>query len=267
MNPFSLDFMRTALAASLPAAIALSLIGTFVLVRRVSFSGLAVSQLAALGTAAGALFGLHLGKFGVALALVGLGMVLLSKTEKSTRTPSESWVGCLYILGAALSVLILSKAPQGEAHTLEVFFGNILSLGAHEVVESITLFVVTVVTLWIWFHRWVWISFDAQTAGVSGIKTSLWNFFFFALFAAAMTVSIHILGVLLAFTYLILPAAIGLVFIRSVTNLFAFIPLITVLVTVAGFYFSFKLDFPTGPFIAAAFALGAIAVRALAILW
>ncbi len=253
--------MRTALAASLPAGIALSLIGTFVLVRRVSFSGLAIAQLAALGTAVGAVLNLHLGKFGVALALVGLGTALLSLTEKSVRTPNESWVACLYILGAALSVLILSKAPQGEAHTLEVFFGNILALGRHEVMESAALFIGTALAIWIWFHRWIWVSFDSAAAGVSGIRTGLWNFLFFALFALAMTVSIHIFGVLLAFAYLILPAAIGLVLIRSVTNLFAFIPLITIIATVAGFYFSFKFDFPTGPFIAATLASAAILVR------
>lgn len=266
MNPFAIDFMRTALAASLPAGAALSLIGTFVLARRVSFSGLAIAQLAALGTAVGAVLNLHLGKFGVALALVGAGMALLSQTERSSRTPSESWVACLYILGAALSVLILSKAPQGEAHTLEVFFGNILSLGAHEVAESIALFIVTAAAIWIWFHRWVWLAFDPVAAGVSGIRTGLWNFFFFALFAAAMTVSIHIFGVLLAFAYLILPAAIGLMLVRKVTRLFALIPFITILATVAGFYFSFRWDFPTGPFIAATLAAAAIAVRLLTVL-
>ena len=68
MNPFALPFMQTALAASLLCGTALALLGVFILVRRVAFSGLAVSQLAALGTVAGvSVLALHGGAAGLAL--------------------------------------------------------------------------------------------------------------------------------------------------------------------------------------------------------
>ena len=255
MNPFSLPFMQYAVAASLLSGVALSFIGLFILVRRVSFSGLAVSQMAALGTVIGVVLGVHIGEFGFALAAVGAGMLLLDQFSKQHKVPQEIGVASLYILGAGASVLILSKAPGGESHTLSVFFGNVLSLGKFEIVESVSVLVLTVFILGFWFYRWLWLAFDSQSVEVSGINCKRWNFLFHMLFALAMTVSIHIFGVLLAFSYLLLPAAAGLLLTNRIKTLVFFIPLYTALATLAGYYFSFQFDCPAGPFLSSLLAL------------
>ena len=251
--------MQIALAASLMAGLAMSWIGVFILVKRISFSGLSVSQLAALGTVIGVSLGLHYVNFGLALACVGVGMFLASQMAKTGRTPEEAGVACLYILGAGLSILILSKAPRGESDTLNIFFGNVLSLQIGEVLESLAILVLTTLILGIWFYRWVWIAFDPLGAEVAKIKVRNWNFVFFSLFALTMTVCIHIFGVLLAFSYLLLPAAVALLIGNRLKSQFIVITLLTVLATVLGFYFSFRLDFPTGPFIASSLAAAVIA--------
>ncbi len=262
MNAFALPFMRIALAAGLLAGTSLALLGVFMTVRRVAFSGLAVSQLAALGTVVGvSLLDIHLGAEALALVFVGLGMVLLSRLSKTRRAPQESWVACLYVLGAGLSVLALSKAPRGESETLGIFFGNVLSLRPAEVWESLAMLAATGLALWVWFRRWIWISFDPVSAEVAGIQVEGWNFLFYSLFAAAMTLGIHIFGVLLAFAYLVLPATAGLLLARRLKALFGVVVLVTAAATVAGFALSFSLDFPTGPFIASLLAAMALAAK------
>lgn len=251
MNPFSLPFMQTALAASLLSGTALALLGVFITARRVAFSGLAVSQLAALGTVVGvSVLSLHAGAEALALTFVGIGMWLLSRFSRTKTVPQESWVACLYVLGAGLSVMILSKAPRGESETLGIFFGNVLSLSRMEVWESLAMLLAVGLVLWLWFHRWIWISFDPVSAEVSGIRIDRWNFLFYALFAVGMTLAIHIFGVLLAFAYLLLPATAGLLMARRMKTLFLIVLLMTWVSTVVGFYASFKWDFPTGPFVA-----------------
>jgi len=257
--------MQHAFLASAFAGCALALLGPFVLARGISFSGLAASQIAALGTVVGSLLSLHYGEYGLALVFVAGGMLALSWFSKSARLPAESWVGTLYILGAAAAVLILSKAPQGESHTLGIFFGNVLSSGLEEVWEGLGILAFTVFMLAIFYHRWVWLAFDSQTLQVSGHKTGFWNFSFFLLFPLTMTIAIHIFGVLLAFAYLILPASAGLLLFNRMKSLFIFLPLYTVAVTLAGYYGSFVLDFPAGPFLAVlltSIVLTAGAVRA-----
>ncbi|HRY29793.1 MAG TPA: metal ABC transporter permease [Elusimicrobiota bacterium] len=261
MNPFSLPFMQTALAASLLAGTTLSLLGTFILARRQVFSGLAVSQLAALGTVVGVLVGLHYGASLLALAFVGAGMFFIARFSKIREAPSETWVAGLYVLGAGLAVMVLSKAPRGESETMGVFFGNILTLTNREIWESLVMTVLSAGILWVWFPRWVWLSFDPISAEVSGLRVDGWNLLFYSLFAVVMTFSIHILGVLLAFAYLFLPAAAGFLGVRRMRTLFVFVPSAAVGLTVAGFWLSFRWDFPTGPFLAVLMAIFVVLMR------
>lgn len=242
--------MRTAALSSVLAGVALALLGPFILTRGISFSGLAVSQVAALGTVVGAYFSFHYGEYGLALFFVAGAMLLINFLSNEKRLPPESWVGAVYILGAGIAVLLLSKAAHGESHTMGIFFGNVLSSGWEEVAESGGLLLVTLLLLSIFYHRWIWLAFDRDAAEVSGHRPEFWNFVFLLIFSLAMTISIHIFGVLLAFSYLILPAALGLLLFNRMRALLIFIPLYTSVVTVGGFYASFILDFPVGPFLA-----------------
>jgi ABC-type Mn2+/Zn2+ transport system permease subunit len=89
-----------------------------------------------------------------------------------------------------------------------------------------------------------------------------WNFVFYAIFAAAMTLSIHIFGVLLAFSYLLLPATAALLLSGRVRHIFLLTPALAVACTTIGFYVSFRLDFPTGPFIATLMAVLVLVAKA-----
>ncbi|MBI2070610.1 MAG: metal ABC transporter permease [Elusimicrobia bacterium] len=253
---FSLPFVQTALIVSLCSGIVLSWIGTFLLARRAAFSGLSVAQLAVLGTVIGSLGSRHGGEYAAALMIVAAGLIFYSLLSSGlTNAPQDSWIASFYVLGAGLAVLILSKAPLGEARAMSLFFGNVLSLGWHEVVESIVLLAVSFIVFWAWLHRWVLLVFDPLSAEIAGLRVHYWNLLFYLLLAASMTLAIHNFGVLLAFSYLLLPASIGLLLVRSLNRLFVVVAGITAAVTTFGFYASFYLDFPTGPFVASCFAV------------
>ena len=257
-------FMRLALAGSLLAGNAVALLGLFVLLRRTAFSGLAAAQMAALGGVIGIFLGHH-SSFAAAVVLVAAALALLSRLARGRVVPAEAWVAGLYVAGAAVAVLILAKAPFGEAHTLNIFFGNVLTIGTMEVVEAGVLLAVTLPVILLWRHRWIWLSFDPQSAEVAGVRLGQWNLLFYALFAVAITFAIHFFGVLLAFAYLVLPATAALLLARGTRSLFLLVPALTTAATIAGFAISFRFDWPTGPFLSAllaALAAIAAAVRA-----
>ncbi|MBL8023829.1 MAG: metal ABC transporter permease [Elusimicrobia bacterium] len=261
MTFLALPFMRTAFVAALLAGTTLSLVGIFSTTRNISFSGLAASQLAALGGVVGILLGLHMGASLFSWSFVLAGLLALSFLSRSRRASADSWVATLYVLGAALAVLLLSKSPRGESEVLGIFFGNILSLGPVEVWEAVGLFGITIVGLGLWFRRWVWLAFDPVGAEVAGLRVTLWQGIFQVFFAGALTLSIHVLGVLLSFAYLILPATAGLLLVRQTRGLVVFCLVSSVLTTGIGFELSFRWDFPTGPFVATLLALLAIGAR------
>lgn len=186
-----------------------------------AFSGLAASQLAALGGVVGVVLGLHVGASVFSWAFVVAGFMALAFLSRSRKTSADSWVATLYVLGAALAVLVLSKSPRGESEALGVFFGNILSVGRIEVWEAGVLFVLTMAGLALWFRRWVWLAFDPVGAEVAG-GPGLWNGIFQVFFAAALTLAIHIFGVLLSFAYLTTSATAGLSAVRRISRLVVF---------------------------------------------
>lgn len=261
MSFLELPFMRMALVAGLLAGTALSVLGIFSVTRRVAFSGLAASQLAALGGVLGALWGFHVGAGVISGGAVVSGLLALAWLSRSRRTSPDSWVAAVYVLGAAAAVLVLSKSPRGESETLGVFFGNILSIGPLEVVEAALVCAGTLAGTALWFRRWLWLSFDPVGAEVAGVRIGLWNGLFYALYAASLTLAIHVFGVLLSFAYLILPATAGLLVARRPRALVLFCAGMAVVSTVTGFALSYRWDLPTGPFVAALLAVGAVGAR------
>lgn len=261
MSFLELPFMRLALAAGLLAGTALSVIGLFSVTRRVAFSGLAAAQWAAVGGVLGALWGFHIGSGFVSGGAVVAGLLALAWLSRSRRTAPDSWVAALYVLGAASAVLLLSKSPRGESETLNVFFGNILSLGRLEVLEAGAVCGAALVGTALWFRRWLWLSFDPVGAEVAGVRGGLWNALFYGLYAAALTLAIHVFGVLLSFAYLILPATAGLLVARRPRALVLGCAGIAAGATFAGFALSYRWDLPTGPFVAALLAVIALGAR------
>lgn len=250
MSAFEIPFMRTALAAGLLGGNALALLGAFILLRGVSFSGLAISQLAGLGTVIGAVLGLHFGGWVAALVCVAFGLAAFLVLVGRARGPADGWVACIYVLAASASILILAKAPHGEAHTMSVFFGNLLALDAPEVAEAGGLLAAALLVLGPWLHRWVWVSFDPLAATVAGLWVRRQTALFLLLFAVAMTVGIHLFGVLLSFAFLLMPAAAALQWSRRLTHLAVLVPLIASGAVVLGLLLAFHWDFPAGPFLA-----------------
>jgi zinc transport system permease protein len=260
--PWTFPFFRTALAAGLLCGAALSLLGVFVVARREVFAGLTIAQLAGLGTVIGVVAGARGGTLAVALGVVAAGLWALGHLKPSARSPRDASLGAFYLMGAALSVLILSKSPRGESDTLTLLFGNVLAVGPAEVVKSAALLAAVAAALAWGLPRWIWLAFDPQSAEVAGVNVGVWNGLFYALFAAAVVLGIHVFGVVLAFGFLLFPAATALIRARRVGGLFRTALLIAALATTAGFWLSFRWDYPTGPFLAVLLGLAWLSVRA-----
>ena len=198
----------------------------------------------------GAVLALHLGGHMAAVAIVLAGLLLFYRLSREAGIPTDVWIAALYVLAAGASVMLLSKAPHGESNTMNILFGNVLALGRTEILEAGALFVLIAGAIALWLHRWVWISFDSLAAEVGGIRVHRWNAVFLILFSIAMTAGIHLFGVLLAFSYLVLPTAFGLLLSKRLLRLFFWIPVLTSVSTFAGLGLSFSLDYPSGPFVA-----------------
>ena len=237
-------------------------LGLHVLRRNVVFADLALAQLAALGASVAVAAGhppAGTAGFSYALFFAACGAVLLTLLRSvSARVSQEALIGVVYVVATALTVLVVDASPQGAEHVKKMLVGSILVVGSAEVVELAVLYG-AIGALHFVFRRQLLAASD-PTAG--GRRVMLWDLVFYASFAVVVTSSVRIAGVLLVFSFLIIPAVIGSLYSSHAGRALAIGCVAGILASFAGFGASVAYDLPTGATLVASFG-GILIVAAL----
>jgi zinc/manganese transport system permease protein len=228
--------------------------GIQVLARKVIFVDLALAQIAALGATVAFMLG-HPAQspatYGYSLAFTLLAAVLLAFTRAwGTRVPQEALIGVIYVVAAAAAILLIDRAPQGAEHLKQILTGNILTSGLGDVAVIVPLYAAIGLLHWLLRRR------------LTGAGPLVWEFVFYASFGVVVTSSVAIAGVLLVFSFLIIPAAIGVMFAASLGKQLAIGWIAGIATSAAGLAASFALDLPTGAAMVCAFGV-ALAVAGM----
>ena len=204
------DIMKWPLLACLLLPGLLVYLGLHIVQREIIFVDLALAQVAALGTCFGILLHYEASSWeSYALSLgftfVGAGIFTLTRT-KSHRVPQEALIGIVYVVTAALGILLLSRSPEGNEELRRTLIGEVLLVTPQQVLRTFGLFVV--IGFVHYFHRktFLAISFEPERAAAEGISIRWWDFVFYAMFGWVVTSFVQIGGVLLVFSFLIVPA-------------------------------------------------------------
>ena len=246
-------------AASVAFVLIHAYLGVHVLRRNIVFADLALAQLSALGATVAFALGYAPASpagFGYALAFTALGAALLTATRALGRLVSqEAFVGILYVVATAATVLVVDRSPQGAEHVKRILIGSILTVEPDELVKFVALY--AAIGLFHWFARapMLAVANEAQPAGRSRRMVSLWDFLFFLSFGIVVTSSVTTAGVLLVFSFLIVPAVIGFIFSRAVPVVLSIAWAAGIAASAAGLAGSYALDLPTGAAMVVAFAL------------
>jgi zinc/manganese transport system permease protein len=228
--------------------------GIQVLARKVIFVDLALAQIAALGATVAFMLG-HPAQspatYAYSLAFTLLAAVLLTFTRAwDTRVPQEALIGVIYVVAAAAAILLIDRAPQGAEHLKQILTGNILTSGLDEVAAIVPLYAAVGLLHWLLRRQ-------LTASGTLG-----WDYVFYASFGAVVTSSVAIAGVLLVFSFLIIPAAIGVMFASSLARQLAIGWIVGTLTSAVGLAASFVFDLPTGAAMVCTFG-GALATAGL----
>ncbi|HEX2726507.1 MAG TPA: metal ABC transporter permease [Beijerinckiaceae bacterium] len=240
-------------------------LGLQVLRRNVVFADLALAQLSALGGTAAVAAG-HapgtLAGFGYALLLTILGAGLLTLTRRMSRHVSqEALIGIVYVVATALTVLVIDRSPQGAEHVKRMLVGSILTIGPDDVFKLVALY--GSISLLHWRLRRPLLAAAHDARDESGSGTVLWDFVFYCTFGVVVTSSVALAGVLLVFSFLIIPAVIGFLFSQRMGAALAVGWGAGILASLGGFGASVALDLPTGATMVTAFAGVLLAAAAL----
>ncbi|MBL8413521.1 MAG: metal ABC transporter permease [Propionivibrio sp.] len=242
---------------SLPFFASLILIGIHcqfglqVLKRNVVFVDLALAQSAALGATVGFMQGhlpLTIGAYAWSLGFAWGAALILSLIRHAPKgIPPEALVGVLYVATTAASLLLIEKAPQGAEHLKQILTGSVLTVSPDELVHVVPLYCTIGFLLWLAARR----GWFAQ-AGMAGWLADLG---FYAAFGIVVTSSVAMAGVLLVFSFLIIPALVGLLWANTVGRQLTIGWGVGGLAAAAGLVASYLLDTSTGATMVSSFAL------------
>lgn len=242
-----------------------SYLGLHVLARKIVFVDLALAQMAALGATAAFMLGYPpqtTAAYAYSLLFTLAGAVLLSFSRAWTagKISQEAIVGVIYVVSAAAALLLVDQAPQGAEHLKQILVGGILTATPVDLVRLLVLYSVIGAVHWFCRRPLMRLSFE-HGKHERGWKTWWWDFVFYALFGVVVTSSVAVAGVLLVFSFLIIPAAIGSLYADRLGSALAVGWIAGALASAAGLAVSYLGDWPTGAAMVCVFG-AALAVAA-----
>jgi zinc/manganese transport system permease protein len=234
-------------------------LGIHVIAREVVFVDIALAQIAALGATAASLVGVDPDQplsywFGLGAALVGA-LVLALTRGRERRVSQEAVIGVVYAVSAAAAVLLADQVPHGAEHLRRMLVGSILTVQGPDVARVAALYAAIGLFHWSCRRPFFLISRDPAAAFREGWRVRLWDFLFYASFGLVVTSSVRVAGVLLVFSYLIVPALAGLVVGGSIATRLWIGWAFGAAVSVVGMLASALFDLPTGATVACTFGL------------
>ncbi|RMD97411.1 MAG: metal ABC transporter permease [Calditrichaeota bacterium] len=265
LEMFSLSFMVHAFIAAIIMGLLLSYLGIHVVGRGIVFVDLALGQISSLGVAFAQF--LHYGEIWLPVLFTLLGAFLLSFIHiRDRRLKLEAIIGIIYVVSSAVTVLIISKTPHGEANIQEVLFGALLAVSPEEIRNLFIVFGILGLLHVIFYKQIFHITERMELGQLAdfGWKERGLNFFFYLSIGLAIVFAVKVGGVLPVFSYLVVPAVTAVLVARNRLIIIAIAIFNSLVAGFFGLWFSYTFDFPAGPSIVTLFGViftGAVILR------
>jgi len=232
------------------------------------FADLALAQVSALGATVAVVAGHAVQSaagYAYTLIFTAVGALLLTASRGLARSVrQEAFIGVLYVVATAATVLVVDRSPQGAEHVKKMLVGGILSVTADELVKFVILYSIIGAIHWL-LRRPLLAAADHMDASTAIGKFAFWDLVFYLSFGVVVTSSVATAGVLLVFCFLIVPALVGSLFSSHIGVALVIGWIAGAAASAAGIFGSFLLDAPTGAVTVVTFAavlLVAGAIRA-----
>lgn len=204
----SYGFIQRALLAGTLIALLCSVLGVFLVLRRMSLIGDGLAHVTFGSTAIALAFKLY----SAMSLLVSMPVVLLAslgilKLTEKNRLSGDAAIGIVSALGISVGIILASVGGGYNVDLLSYLFGNILSISREEVMIAALLCVGVLLLLTLYYQELFAIAFSEELAKVSGIRTSFINSVLVLLTALSVVLAMKLVGIMLISSMLIVPAA------------------------------------------------------------
>ena len=243
-EPFQFEFFRNGIITALMVGALCGLIGVYIVLRGMSYIGHGLSH---------AIFGgavvsfVMTWNFYLGAGLWGfLAAMLINQTVRRTRISADAAIGVVTTASFAIGVALISRYRHFTRSFDAALFGNILGVTVQDVwiVAGVTLAVIIII--FFMYKQLLFTTFDSEVAQVYGVRTEWVDTLFSLLLAAALIVSMQILGVTLIAAALVIPAITARLLTDSFNRMTILSTFIGALTGVTGMYLSYYIDVASG---------------------
>ncbi|MEM7027557.1 MAG: metal ABC transporter permease [Pseudomonadota bacterium] len=237
-------FLQHAVLACVLASIGCGVIGSFIVVKRISFltGGIAHSVLAGMGAAyfysASPLIGAI-----VAAVISGL---LIGWIHLQHKEQEDVLIAAFWSCGMAIGILFLSVTPGYNVDLMSYLFGNVLLISVNDLIMMLVLDILIIGICFIFYKQLLASVFDEEFARLRGINTHFYYLLLLCLISLSVVLLIQLVGVIMVIALLTLPAAIANQYTRSLHKMFVIAALICLVLSLSGLMISFEPDLPAG---------------------
>ncbi len=244
-------FMRHALLTGVLASVACGVMGSFVVVKRISYvaGGIAHCVLGGIGAALylqrahgwDALDPIYGALVAALVAAVVIGLVSLKARQRV-----DTVIGAVWAIGMATGILFLSKTPGYGEDLMSYLFGNILMVTGRDLWLMVALDTVVVAAALLFFKQFQSICFDEEFSRVRGINVSLYFVFLLVLTALTIVLLVTVVGIVMVIALLTIPAAVAGHFTNRLSHMMAAAIFVSVIFTTGGLAVSYGPNLPAG---------------------
>ncbi len=244
-------FLQFALLAGLLVSIACGVVGTYVVVRRITYiaGSIAHCVLGGLGAAKYLqvtqgwtwLSPLYGATAAALLAAIIIGLVTLKAKQRE-----DTVIGALWAIGMAVGVLFIARTPGYQEDVMSYLFGDILLVQRSDLWLIAGLDVVVVLLGLMFYHKFLAVCFDEEFARLRGVRVEFYYLLLLCLTALTVVLLVKVVGIVMVIALLTLPVAVAGYFSRTMWQMMLWAAVLSVIFTTAGLALSYKPNLPAG---------------------
>jgi manganese/iron transport system permease protein len=244
LSPLSYDFFVRALIASALVGVACAVIGSFVVLKGMSFIGDAVSHSAFPGIVIAYMLGLPV-ILGGAVAAIGTALGIGALTRRSGLR-ADSIIGVIFAGMFALGVALFSSIPNYVGDLFHFLFGDVLGISVADMVSLSVLVLLLLAVVRILWKELLFSTFDPLGAGAAGLPVRRLDDLLLILIAVTIVVSLQAVGIVLVVAMITTPAATAQMLVQRFGKMISLAAIIGVISAIIGLYLSYAFDLASG---------------------
>jgi len=244
LAPFHYEFMQRAFIAAIFVGLLCSVMGTFVILRKLSFIGDGIAHASFAGIVIAYLRGLNY-NFGAAVVAVitalGIGFV-----HRRGKISLDTTIGVLFTGAFALGIFLMSRQQNYAVDLQSFLFGDILAVGPNDLKMIAVLSAIVAIAVVVLFRSLIYTTFDPVVAEASGIRAGVTEYVLLVLLALTIIVALQSVGIILVAALLVTPAAAAYQLTSRFMPMMGLSATLGLASTVGGLYLSYYLGSSSG---------------------